>query len=167
MLPSSQMLTGNLLSIGVGGIVSLTWTYLRPDDFDWEITRNMAITGHTPAVTENLEGVDMSVDDTPFNEKNKSSMEKVDETLQTVAAVDEEGLTTPEEIERAGLHKAFRFAAVSALLLTAIFLIVRDLSSSALFVNTNLIHAEQLIPLPLFFSSTGMLGQCWTRFELF
>lgn len=131
------MLTGNLLSIGVGGIVSLTWTYLRPDDFDWEITRNMAITGHTPAVTENLEGVDMSVDDTPFNEKNKSSMEKVDETLQTVAAVDEEGLTTSEEIERAGLHKAFRFAAVSALLLTAIFLIVRDLSSSALFVDTN------------------------------
>ncbi|KAJ9106422.1 hypothetical protein QFC21_001568 [Naganishia friedmannii] len=129
-----EMLTGNLLSIGIGAIVSLTWTYLRPDDFDWEITRNMAITGHTPAVTENLEGVDMNVDDTPFNEKDKSSMEKVDETQQTVAAVDEEGLTTPEEIERAGLHKAFRFAAVSALLLTAIFLV--------------------LIPLPLFFSST-------------
>ncbi|KAJ9094654.1 hypothetical protein QFC19_007867 [Naganishia cerealis] len=119
-----EMLTGNLLSIGVGAIVSLTWTYLRPDDFDWEITRNMAITGHAPAVSENLEGADFTVDDTPFDDKHKSSMEKVDETVQTVASVDEEGLTTPEEIERAGLHKAFRFAAVSALLLTLIFLIV-------------------------------------------
>ncbi|KAJ9124388.1 hypothetical protein QFC22_001188 [Naganishia vaughanmartiniae] len=139
--PLYQMLTGNLLSIGIGAIVSLTWTYLRPDDFDWEITRNMAITGHTPAVTENLEGVDMSVDDTPFNEKNKSSMEKVDETLQTVAAVDEEGLTTPEEIEKAGLHKAFRFAAVSALVLTAIFLVVSQMRSQTQCINADLTHA--------------------------
>jgi hypothetical protein len=51
-------------------------------------------------------------------------MEKVDETIDTVAMVDDEGLTSPEEIEMAGLKKAFRFASISALSLTAIFLIV-------------------------------------------
>jgi hypothetical protein len=118
------MLTGNLLSIGIGGIVSLTWTYLRPDDFDWEITRKMAITGHTSEVTENLEGADISGDEMVSGEKEKHSMEKVDETIDTVAMVDDEGLTSPEEIEMAGLKKAFRFASISALSLTAIFLIV-------------------------------------------
>lgn len=115
------MLTGNLLSIGIGGIVSLTWTYLRPDNFDWEITRKMHITGHE---SEILEGADITAHDSPSAEKEKHSMEKVDETIQTVAVVDDEGLTTPEEIEMAGLRKAFRFASISALSLTVIFLIV-------------------------------------------
>lgn len=118
------MLTGNLLSIGIGGIVSLTWTYLRPDNFDWEITRNMPIVGHAPEVSENLEGADINAEDTPSAEKEKHSMEKGDETTQTIADVQDEGLTTPEEIEMAGLQKAFRFASISALSLTAIFLIV-------------------------------------------
>jgi hypothetical protein len=121
LIPHPQMLTGNLLSIGIGGIVSLTWTYLRPDNFDWEITRNMHIVGHE---SEILEGADITANDSPSAEKEKHSMEKVDETIQTVAMVDDEGLTTPEEIEMAGLHKAFRFASISALSLTVIFLIV-------------------------------------------
>ena len=116
-----QMLTGNLLSIGIGGIVSLTWTYLRPDNFDWEVTRKMNIKGHE---SEILEGADHTANDSPSIEKEKHSMEKGDETTQTVAVVDAEGLTSPEEVEMAGLKKAFRFAAIAALSLTAIFLIV-------------------------------------------
>lgn len=123
------MLTGNLLSIGIGGIVSLTWTYLRPDNFDWEITRQMNVKGHE---SEILEGADITANDSPSLEKEKHSMEKVDETIQTVAVVDDEGLTTPEEVEMAGLKKAFRFAAISALSLTVVFLIVSSLSLLAL-----------------------------------
>lgn len=128
------MLTGNLLSIGIGGIVSLTWTYLRPDDFDWEITRKMAIIGHTPEVTENLESADISGTDMASAEKEKHSMEKADETVDRVSVVDEEGLTSPEEIEMAGLKKAFRFAAISALSLTALFLIVRRRLANTVYV---------------------------------
>jgi hypothetical protein len=35
----SDQLSGNLVSISVGGIVSMTWSLLSPEDFDFDITR--------------------------------------------------------------------------------------------------------------------------------
>lgn len=43
MLPVGWVsrLLGNLLSIGIGGIITVAWSYIRPANFDWDITRSI------------------------------------------------------------------------------------------------------------------------------
>lgn len=126
----AEMLTGNILAIGVGAIVSVSWTYLRPDNFDFDVTRNMQVKGHTANVIEEPSPVT-----SPMDEKTGAEAEKTATALVATQSKVEAAITAPEEIDFVGLRKAFRFASIAALTLTVVFLIV--------------------IPLPLFFSKTS------------
>lgn len=130
MAANPEMLTGNLLAIGIGGIVSVGWTFLRPANFDFDITRNMEVKGHSAPVVEEVSPVT-----SPMDEKTGEEAEKTAAALVATSSKVEEAITAPEEIDFVGLHKAFRFASIAALILTVVFLLV--------------------IPLPLFFSQVG------------
>ena len=136
------MLTGNLLSIGISGIIVISWSLIRPANFDWDITRAInrkAEFANTTTIEETS---------TPANELavSSESKNKDDEKNVSTPQVGEadvnafsaalESRRLEEEKDMEGLRKAFRFAAISALALTFILII--------------------LIPLPLFFSSHGM-----------
>jgi hypothetical protein len=142
------MLTGNLLSIGIGGTITVGWSLVRPANFDWEITR---------AINRKVEFSNTTIEETctPQNEAEASSSladpkYKVDEkNVKTPQVGDAEAADVnafaaaletrkqEEDKDMEGLKKAFRFAAISALALTFILII--------------------LIPLPLFFSQHGAL----------
>jgi hypothetical protein len=133
------MLTGNLLSIGVGGIITVVWSLISPANFDWELTRAINRQAEQTTTIEETATPDDEVD--PLGSKNKDSDEKNVQTPQVgeadvnafSAALESRKVEEDKDME--GLRKAFRFAAVSALTLTFILII--------------------LIPLPLFFSQHG------------
>ncbi|WWC67841.1 uncharacterized protein I206_101758 [Kwoniella pini CBS 10737] len=127
-----EMLTGNLLSIGVGGIITVVWSLLQPDNFDWDITRNINVQTETN-ITEHSQP-QSPITDQRIIEKEKEingTEEASPEYAQTERVVEEQPSDLVEE--REGLKKAFRFAAWSALTLVILLIFV--------------------IPLPLFFSS--------------
>lgn len=137
------MLTGNLLSIGIGGIITIGWSLIRPANFDWEITRaiNRKAEFANTTIEETATPHDEASSPGESNDKDKDTDEKNVQTPQ-VGEVDPNAFSAAlesrrleEEKDMEGLKKAFRFAAVSALALTFILII--------------------LIPLPLFFSSHG------------
>lgn len=137
------MLTGNLLSIGIGGIITVGWSLIRPANFDWEITRaiNRKAEFANTMIQETSTPVNESAS-SPTGSETKDKDEKNTATLQVgeadvnafSAALESRRLEEEKDME--GLKKAFRFAAVSALALTFILIF--------------------LIPLPLFFSSHGV-----------
>ncbi|ORX36710.1 putative urea transporter [Kockovaella imperatae] len=128
-----EMLTGNLLAIGIGGLITVGWSIIRPANFDWEITRAINTVQHgqvdvhssTPsgAATPTRESKDESGAFTP-GEKDGSGL-----AVATLPVVED----SEEDQDARDLQKAFRFASWSALSLVLILII--------------------LIPLPLFFSS--------------
>jgi hypothetical protein len=132
------MLTGNLLSIGIGGIITISWSLISPANFDWEITR---------AINRKAEFPNTTIEETTTPDEGAASPESKDKDEKNVSTpqVGEaevnafssamESRRLEEEKDMEGLKKAFRFAAISALALTFILII--------------------LIPLPLFFSSHG------------
>lgn len=137
------MLTGNLLSIGIGGIITIGWSLIRPANFDWEITRaiNRKAEFANTTIEETATPHDEASSPGGSNDKDKDTDEKNVQTPQ-IGEVDVNAFSAAlesrrleEEKDMEGLKKAFRFAAVSALALTFILII--------------------LIPLPLFFSSHG------------
>lgn len=128
------MLTGNLLSIGVGGMITVGWSLISPADFDWEITRRINAPTQSPTT---IEVSPESPTETPGVDKEKASPigGRVLPTLPDQAVPGSESQDV-DEVERMSLQKAFRFAAWSAIGLTVVLIL--------------------LIPLPLFFSSHSM-----------
>lgn len=125
------MLAGNLLSIGVGGVVTVAWSLLRPVDFDWEITRAI----NAKAGAEAKLGSESSIA-VPAPEVEKD--DKGDDKVATVAVEESECGTLEangdaDAEETRDLTRAFRFAAATAGFLTLALIFV--------------------IPLPQFFSS--------------
>jgi urea-proton symporter len=125
-----EMLTGNLLSIGVGGIITVVWSLLRPANFDWDVTRAINAKAAGTEVT-----TDVDCDPTlPIPQLEKAGGTEKDISITTPLPVVEEA-TNELQTDEVALGKAFRFAAYAAIILTAILIF--------------------LIPLPLFFSSHG------------
>lgn len=125
-----EMLTGNLLSIGVGGIITVVWSLVKPENFDWEITR--AVNAPATYVEEStVEVVEKTPDLTPGGSTEELDKEKAIAT-PTVVSVEEDAARAAAE-DTAGLKHAFRIAAWAALSLTFILIIV--------------------VPLPQFFTS--------------
>jgi hypothetical protein len=149
------MLTGNLLSIGVGGIITVGGSLIWPANFDWEITR--AINNQQAVPVSTVERMESAEEEaaTPSDEK-KAAIEGVTVTkagsgsstpaLTTLTKseglapipdgrqMEAQALANGEDGEdMLRLKKAFRFAAWAACSLTVILIFV--------------------IPLPLFFSS--------------
>ncbi|EJU01842.1 hypothetical protein DACRYDRAFT_100134 [Dacryopinax primogenitus] len=121
------MLTGNLVSIAVGGLVSLVWSLIWPENFDFDITR--AINCPEPCGTAST---DEAENEGPFPEKSKEG-----ESRQKALQVEEEqayetaqntGITGAAELNRAGLAKAYRFATWSSVILTLVLVIIIPMS---------------------------------------
>jgi Na+/proline symporter len=129
-----EMLAGNLASIGTGAIISILTSYIWPENFDFDITRQMGL----PADEQGSAG---------FVAREKSSSPEIagldekkgiEPVITLRASSDsarsvEEG-TQMQDLDPLALNKAFRFAAWSSLTLLIILII--------------------LIPLPLFFTQT-------------
>ncbi|KIY55369.1 urea transporter [Cryptococcus deuterogattii 99/473] len=130
-----EMLTGNLLSIGIGGIITVAWSYIRPANFDWDITRSIN-NKEDFTLTENNE----PSAEPPADDDEKERLDNGGEGFQggvaptrntTHSTVEAQPTDMMKENEE--LQKAFRFAAIAALSLVVILIFV--------------------IPLPLFFTS--------------
>lgn len=120
-----EMLTGNLLAIGVGGIITVVWSLIRPENFDWDITRainaeiseptNVTYEGSTPEITP---ASDEKVTGTEGGSKEGT------ENLSYSRSRTAEAQPAEMQAERDSLQKAFRFASWSAIALTIILIIV-------------------------------------------
>lgn len=111
-----EMLTGNLLAIGVGGVVTVAWSLLRPERFDWDITRAINVdAGSATAAAESYSG-NSSVTEVALSDKEKENMASVD-----VIDADPESAAAIGT-EETGLRRAFRLAAAAALTLTFILI---------------------------------------------
>lgn len=130
-------LAGNLAAIMTGLIVTTVVSLIKPDDFDWEITRAI----NAIPVTE---GVRKADDETPKDMSPSSGHEK--ESSKTASSVPSDNTTTRSEAEAeaalttapssgdspASLHSAFKLACISSFVLTLIL--------------------DFLLPMPMFFS---------------
>ncbi|KAG8710710.1 hypothetical protein FRC08_016815 [Ceratobasidium sp. 394] len=122
-----EMLAGNLAAIGVGGIVSTVWSYIRPDnDFSFDVTRAINTPHHAHGVPTAGSGTH-----TPTEDEKKHS------DTASVIPVEEDpnhdkGITQDADLDPVALKGAFRFAAWSSIGLLVLMII--------------------LIPFPLFFS---------------
>lgn len=103
-----EMLTGNIVSICVGGIISVVTSIIWPEDFNFDVTR-------------------------AINAPHAESMKETDSKGDTKEEYDSK-LSSNDELDPVALHKAFKFAAWSSIILLLIFIII--------------------IPLPLFFAQT-------------
>ncbi|KAF8678108.1 sodium solute symporter (SSF) family [Rhizoctonia solani] len=125
-----EMLAGNLAAIGVGGIISVVWSYLRPDDFSFDVTRALNAPVHPHAAPTTGSGTHTP----PEDEKKQSDIGSGD--IRIVPAEDDDkhdrGVTHDEDLDPIALKGAFRFAAWSSIGLLIVMII--------------------LIPFPLFFS---------------
>lgn len=104
------MLSGNLASIGVGGIIAVTTSLIWPDDFDFEATRAI----NTPSHTAEDQGSEEYVDEKK-RVASEVSTEPVVDPPEEVAAEEE------RELDPGALNKAFRLAAWASVTLVSGF----------------------------------------------
>jgi len=109
------MLTGNLASIGVGGIIASVSSYLWPDDFDFDITRA-------------INSPDGKAPQLHHHDLEETNVDEKDEKHSPVPSADvhEVSRETSEQfdLDIAGLKKAFRFAAWSSVVLLIILILI-------------------------------------------
>ncbi|KAF8505220.1 urea transporter [Gautieria morchelliformis] len=124
-----EMLTGNLVSIAVGGLVAVITSYIWPDDFDFDRTRAI----NSPSDLASYTGKQSKSDEAHSDEDLKEAPLDTPD-LDHTADANPVGVTTKDDLDPEALQKAFRFAAWSSIILLLVFIIV--------------------IPLPLFFAQT-------------
>ncbi|KZT03620.1 urea transporter [Laetiporus sulphureus 93-53] len=142
-----EMLSGNLASIGIGGIVAVTTSLIWPEDFNFDITRAINKSS-TSSSSADEKSVDADHQD-HFDEKKQHSS---DVSLEPVISAEAAAAEEAKELDPAALQKAFDLAAWSSIALTLVMLII--------------------IPLPLFFAQTiygvrglsawVVIGMIWT-----
>jgi hypothetical protein len=116
------MLTGNLLAIGIGGIITVAWSLVRPANFDWDITR--AINAKPETLV--CEG-SATPTETPAVESEKKLHKTPQQEKSNPMPVAEEQPTAMSE-DYVSLQRAFRFASWSAIALTIVLIIVSPLA---------------------------------------
>ncbi|KDN44490.1 hypothetical protein RSAG8_05537, partial [Rhizoctonia solani AG-8 WAC10335] len=132
LIAVSSLLTYDVYKryIGVGGIVSVVWSYLRPDDFSFDITRAL----NAPTRSHAAPTAGSGTHTPPEDEKKQSDIGSGD--VRIMPAEDDEkhdqGVTHDEDLDPVALMGAFRFAAWSSVGLLVVMIIA--------------------IPFPLFFS---------------
>lgn len=120
-----EMLTGNLLAIGVGGLITVGWSLVRPANFDWEITR---------AINTQADSTVIQNDHVPLESPGQTGTPKDTKESDVPATVQLPSVEHAQSSEDVvALERSFRFASFSAL--TLVFVLIFA------------------IPLPLFFSS--------------
>ncbi|KAK8847336.1 hypothetical protein IAR55_005193 [Kwoniella newhampshirensis] len=127
-----EMLTGNLLAIGIGGIITVVWSLVRPQNFDWDITRAINVREDYTITQNNLPAA-QEQDSPSVNGEDEKRMPPGQKNEGTRDGQSVEEQPVDLSLENKALQKAFRFAAWSALTLVAVLIFI--------------------IPLPLFFTS--------------
>jgi hypothetical protein len=131
-------LAGNLASIMTGLIVTTVVTYIKPDNFDWEITRSInAIV--TDGETQDTPPRSVSTPDLSDSNEKKDSINETS-TLPSAALATATPAELPahlapqavEEDDPRTLRRAFKLACISAFVITFIL--------------------DFLLPMPMFFS---------------
>ncbi|KAL7413835.1 Sodium:solute symporter family-domain-containing protein [Mrakia frigida] len=111
------MLAGNLVALGTGGIVSVTWSLISPEDFDFDITRSLNYVPESTIIDQE------AISSTPIdNEAKTPTDEKVNPSLPEQAGAQFEG--DVPEIDYTALNKAFKFALFWSLGLFTILIIL-------------------------------------------
>jgi len=114
-----------------GLIVTTTISLLKPDDFDWEVTRAI----NALPVSE---GVEQTGDSTPSRPSSPSSHEKSENNLAPLSPILSSATTVPETPHPStadspsSLNSAFKLACISSFTLTLIL--------------------DFILPMPMFFS---------------
>jgi hypothetical protein len=129
---SYPTLAGNLAAILTGSIVTTTITLIKPDNFDWEITRAI-----NAIVTDG-----MGQDDTPRDATTPDLSDSGEKNVATESATQPAATATElpphlaptleEQDDPQTLRRAFKLACISAFILTFIL--------------------DFLLPMPMFFS---------------
>jgi hypothetical protein len=136
-----EMLTGNLLAIGVGGLVTVGYSLWRPENFDWDITREINKKGkgegdaerrNTSTVVEEVGEGEGSEKDVGVKGQNGGEKEK-EMTVTGVLVYERDepnvearlvGSIEGVDESEVGLQRAFRLASWAALSLTVILIFV-------------------------------------------
>ncbi|TFK98233.1 urea transporter [Pterulicium gracile] len=131
-----EMLAGNLASIGVGGIIAVASSFIWPENFDFDITRQMHL-DHSASDSPTTASPGLDHDSKHSNSVDEKAPVQP-EVHFTPAAKSPTPSASARSFDDDGdlvmLKKAFNFAAYSSLSLLVILII--------------------LIPLPLFFAQT-------------
>lgn len=126
---SYPTLAGNMAGVLVGLFLTVTISYIKPDDFDWELTRAInAPTGAPQAVTTERPSIEPA---TPTEELNEKKTERESQLIDTEDQKEmlEDSVALEDPKSLAG---AFKLAVVSATILTFVMVF--------------------LIPIPMFLS---------------
>jgi len=120
------MLTGNLVAISLGGIISVVWSLIAPENFDFEITRAIN-RGPAPSTVsaEEKEEVEYPTEKKEATPEHKTVPVDEEHAYESAHAT---GITPWSEIDHAALGKAFRFATWSSLALTLVLVIIIPLA---------------------------------------
>ncbi|KAG6887519.1 hypothetical protein C0995_014657 [Termitomyces sp. Mi166 len=105
-----EMLAGNIASIGVGGIISVVWSFIYPANFDFAITRAINAPRHHNRTSNRTE----------IEEEDDKKFPSVE--VESVSNVS--GLTEDRDLDPVELNRAFKFAAWSSIALLVILILV-------------------------------------------
>lgn len=111
------MLAGNLAALGVGSIISVGGTLLWPANYVFEGAAALAAMTQPEHTSENEEAKDAKMNGEDVDEKNVS----VTATSDVQDQLPKEAMEGEDEVS---LRKAFRFAVILSVVLTAILLIL-------------------------------------------
>jgi hypothetical protein len=133
-------LAGNLAAVMTGLIVSAGVSMIKPDDFDWEVTRAInavsVTAGRIPAAVSTTKDVETpsNGDDEKIGDSSPARSSPTPTSHNANAAAEESALhiTIGAEDEPHKLHAAFKLAVISATVITFIM--------------------DFLVPMPMFFS---------------
>ena len=119
------LLAGNIGALVTGAVVSITWSLISPENFDFDITRAMNFAPIPSSVEEDepQATTDYAVDDKDSEEKAPTSSARV----EPVADHDTSAQHVPSgeipELDYVGLNKALRLATWSSVILSIVLLI--------------------------------------------
>ncbi|CAL1711071.1 unnamed protein product [Somion occarium] len=139
-----EMLSGNLASIGVGGIITCVTSYFWPENFDFDTTRAINVPSQSEPATE------QPLDYTADHEKKRHEV-----SSETVSIASEP--TEEDELDPAALNKAFKFAAWSSIILLVVMLLIIPLP---LFFAQTIFGVGGL-------TAWVVIGMIWTFFSAF
>ncbi|KAG9311247.1 urea transporter [Chiua virens] len=105
-----EMLGGNLVSIAIGGIVSVIVSLIWPDNYDFSQTRAI----NAPVA---IKKTNHYADDVKTEKKDR-------EVPVSVKSDSEDGTELDNGLDPVGLKKAFRFAVWSSVIMTLVFMII-------------------------------------------
>lgn len=124
---SYPTLAGNMAGVLTGLILTVVISYIKPDDFDWNITRsiNLPSVSAAPTMASNPEAASPPTGSDEDEKKTIGGTPNHHQTLPTVLDKEKEALEDAAILEDpTRLKGALRFAYIASVVLTLIMLII-------------------------------------------